>query len=423
MTASPLLDFAIALFIGALIGIERERKLKESEAPAIGGLRTFILFSEAGALGAWLSIRLASPWIFVGIGIMVAAVLTAGYVLQTRASHASAPGMTTEMAAVVVFLLGGATLCGERLLAVALAIATAALLAYKEPLHLFARRISRDDMAAALQLLFATFIVLPVLPNRPLDPWGALNPYRIWWLVILIAGLSLVGYVASRWLGEERGASLTGLAGGLVSSTVISFTFARRSRAEEMRPGIADGLAAGLLFAWAVMFARILVAVAVVNLSLLPRIVAPMLVMGFSAGALGLVFYRRAMGTGGHSTSAVPLRNPFSLIPAIQFAILFTVVILAVKLAHHVLPERGLYGLAAVAGLTDVDAISLTMSQYARDGGVAAVAAGAIAVAALTNTAAKCGIVAALGSRALFRRVLAATLLLAAAGAAALALG
>ena len=225
--ARPLADFTIALFIGALVGIEREKKQAE-EQRGIGGLRTFLLFAEAGAVAAWLSLRLATPWIFVGVGMLVVATVIAGYWAWVR-KHPDDIGLTTEMAAIVVYLLGGLTLAGDPGLAVALAIATSAILAFKQPLHGAVDRIGWDDIYAALKLLIATFIVLPVLPDRPLDPWGALNPYRMWWLVVLISGLSLVGYVATRWLGTGRGIPITGLFGGLVSSTAVTLTFARRS--------------------------------------------------------------------------------------------------------------------------------------------------------------------------------------------------
>src|SRR5262249_3127627 len=149
-------------------------------------------------------------------------------------------GLTTEVAAVVVYLLGGTVVLGSPALAAALAIATATLLAFKAPLHTLVERIGRDDLVAGLQLLIATFIVLPVLPREPVGPWHALVPYRMWWLVILISTLSLVGYVATRALGSGRGIPLTGLFGGLVSSTAVSLDFARRSRESPGSAPLAD---------------------------------------------------------------------------------------------------------------------------------------------------------------------------------------
>src|SRR4030095_14965546 len=139
--------------------------------------------------------------------------------------------LTPAPVSMSLYLLAGLTTFGHAGLAVALAIATSAVLAFKAPLHASVERIGRDDLYAALKLLIATFIVLPVLPDRTVDPWGALNPYKMWWLVILISGLSLLGYVATRWLGSGRGVPLTGLFGGLVSATGVTLSFARPSRA------------------------------------------------------------------------------------------------------------------------------------------------------------------------------------------------
>jgi uncharacterized membrane protein (DUF4010 family) len=420
----PLVDFAIALFIGALVGIEREKKQEDEEDRGIGGLRTFILFAEAGAVAAWLSVRLATPAIFVGAGALITALVVAGYVSWARA-HPRDLGLTTEAAAIVVYLLGGLTIHGDGGLAVALAIATSAILAFKEPLHGAVERIGRDDLYAGLKLLIATFIVLPVLPDRPLDPWGALNPYKMWWLVVLISGLSLVGYVATRWVGAGRGIPLTGLFGGLVSSTAVTLSFARRSREERTGSETTlDGLlAAGILIAWMVMFVRVVIEVAVVNASLLSRLAASMAAAAGLAAVAALVCYGRSAGSRDRRAGDVPLRNPFSLTAAIRFALLFAVVLLGVKLMETYAPGRGLYAVAALAGLTDVDAITLSMATSARTGAIdAGTAVNAIVIAALSNTLTKLGLVLALGAPALHRRLLPATTAIVAGTGAVLAL-
>ena len=381
-----------------------------------------MLFAEAGAVAAWLSMQLATPWIFVGAGAFVTALLVAGYLIWSRL-HPDDVGLTTEMAGIVVYLLGGLTIYGHPALAVALGIATAAILAFKQPLHGLVGRIARDDLYAGLTLLIATFIVLPVLPDRTLDPWGALNPYRMWWLVILISGLSLVGYVATRWLGAGRGIPLTGLFGGLVSSTAVTLSFARRSREPAAAPALADALAAGILLAWTVMFVRIAIEVAAVHAALLPLLALPLAVPAGLAAIAAAVAYRRTGTRDERASGEVPLRNPFSLAAAIRFALLFAAVLLVVKLVETYAPGRGLYGVAALTGLTDVDAITLSMAGSARDGAIAPrVAANAIAIAALSNSLVKCGLVLGLGAPLLKRRIAAATALLLVGAVAALAL-
>jgi uncharacterized membrane protein (DUF4010 family) len=420
--ASPYLllrNFLIALLIGALVGVEREKHKAASQGLTFGGLRTFILFAEAGAVAAWLSVERDMPWLFIATVVAVAAVVTIAYVLESRINaNPDALGLTTELAAITVCLLGGAVMYGHAEIAVGLAIATSAVLAFKQPLHQLVEKLGMDDIYAALKLLIATFIVLPVLPREAIDPWGALNPYQLWLLVILVSSLSLVGYVAVRWLGSAPGALVTGLTGGLVSSTAVSLAFARDSRANR-HVHAGDSLAAGILLAWVMMFVRIGFAVTVVNSALLAPLSIPFGVMTVVAAVAAGVFYLRGARThrvAAADTTEVPLRNPFSLWEAIKFCALFAVVLLLVKLTQTNFEAHGLYLVAALAGLTDVDAITLSMAGYAQQGGDAATAVGAIVIAALTNTLVKCGFVVVLGSGELRSRVLPATAAMIAAG-------
>jgi uncharacterized membrane protein (DUF4010 family) len=398
---------AAALIIGTLVGIERERSKALSGNVGIGGLRTFILFSLTGAVASWLAQALGSAWVFVAAVAAVAALAVAGYVVQARVKPQSI-GLTTETAAVGVCLLGGAATAGYPEAALAVGIAVSAILAYKEPMHGLVAKLGPDDVSAGVKLLAATFIVLPLLPATAVDPWGALVPRSIWMLAILIAALSLAGYVATRALGPRRGTALTGLSGGLVSSTAVTLAFARRSREEKGRSD--DALAGGLLLAWGVMGVRIVVIAAVV----FPPLVAPLLpafaamtAVTLAAAALSL---RRARAREPAEAGEVALRNPFSLTSAVQFALLFAAVLLVVAGVERTFPGRGYYLVAAIAGLTDVDAITLSMAGLAKSGGASpAVVVAAIVIAALSNTVVKCGLVVATASRGLRRSVVAAT--------------
>jgi uncharacterized membrane protein (DUF4010 family) len=402
-------DFAIALLIGALVGIEREKKKAQEQDVGLGGIRTFILFAQAGAVSAWLAQQLESPWIVVAGVLSVSAIVLAGYVMQVRVSPA-AVGLTTEVAGIVVCLLGAATMLGYPEVAVGLGIVTSATLAYKQPLHGLVGKIGSEDFFAGLRLLIATFIVLPLLPDEAVDEWGALNPKKIWLLVILIAGLSLVGYVAVRALGTHRGTALTGLTGGLVSSTAVSLAFARRSRDESVSVLESEALTVGVLLAWVVMFIRIFVEVAVVNRDLLPQVAGPMGVMCAATAALaGLHYWRgHAQCAAQETPESVPLKNPFSLWSASKFALFFTAILLVVKLVQQYLPESGLLVVAGLAGLTDVDAITLSLADYAHTGDQQIAVTGMV-IAALTNTIVKCGLIAVLGGARLRLRILVAT--------------
>lgn len=409
-------NFGTALLIGALVGIEREKR-KSAEAEAgIGGLRTFILVALLGAIAGWLSDALHMPALLVAVLIVVGAAVLSGYVLAARV-HPNSLGATTESAAIAVCLLGAMTTLGYRDLAVALAIVTAAVLAYKQPLHGLVAKMSWDDIFAGLRLLIATFIVLPLLPSHAVDPWGALNPYSLWLLVLLISSLSLVGYVGCRWLGADRGIVLTGLTGGLVSSTAVTLSFARQSR-EDSRIATAYALACGMLLAWCIMFGRVIVEVLVVNRELVTRMLIPFVIMGTAAAIAALIFSRRgasAPDSVAAKAEEVPLRNPFNLTEASKFGAFFALVLLVVKFVQIRFPGEGLYMVAGLAGLTDVDAITLSMAEYARSGD-ARVAVNAIVLATLANTMVKCGIVTALGGTVMRRPVLIATGAILAAG-------
>ena len=415
-------NFAIALFIGALVGIDREKRKTSVDPVVIGGIRTFILFAEAGALSAWLSVQLASAWIFAAGVLALAALVVSGYQASTRLNPESL-GLTTEAAALAVFLLGGATMFGYPEAAVALAIITSSVLAFKQPIHGLVDKIGTDDLFAGLKLLIATFIALPLLPNQPLDPWGALNPYKLWLLVILISSLSLVGYVAVRWFGQGRGTAITAVAGGLVSSTAVTLSFAKESK-ETGRTGAGALLVGGILLAWMVMFARVVVEVAVVNRALLPPLLIPILSMGVAAAVgAGWLMMRGGGSAKRPAGGDVPLQNPFSLMAAIRFGLLFAAVLLVVALVQRYLPGRGLYAVAALAGLTDVDAITLSMAGCAGDGSCTPQnAVGSIVIAALTNTLVKASMVFSLGAASMRTPIAAASAAIVAAGLLALAL-
>jgi len=398
-------NLAAALIIGALVGAEREKSKALSGQVGIAGVRTFILFALAGAVAGWLAQALDSALVLVATLLTVAAFATVGYLVQARIKP-GALGLTTEMASVAVCLLGAACTTGHAPVALALGIAVSVVLAYKEPMHGFIARLGTDDLTAGLKLLAATFIVLPLLPQDAIDPWGAIRPQSLWMLVVLIAGLSLVGYVASRTLGASRGTAITGLTGGLVSSTAVTLAFAKRSREEG--GASADALAAGLLLAWTVMSVRVVILAGVVHLPLLPLLLAPFLAMTTATLVPVALLLRRSPGDESRPAAAVALENPFSLTSAVKFALLFAVVLLVVAGVRRYYPGQGFYVVAALAGLTDVDAITLSMASLARDGGAdLATAARSIVIAALSNTVVKCGIIVATAAAVLRRRVLA----------------
>ena len=332
-------SFVTALAIGALIGLEREKRKIDEQDESGMGLRTFILVALVGAVGGWLARSLEAPgYMLTALGA-VTATIVAAYVMGGR-GQVEAQGITTEVAAIAVCMLAGLTMLGHRELAIMLAVVAAAALAYKRSLQSMVEKVSWDDVFAGLRLAIATFVVLPLLPHGAIDPWGALKPYSLWLLVILISSLSLIGYVATIWLGHQKGAAVTGLACGLVSSTAVTLSFSRQSRDADNRiPDFA--LASGILLAWGIMFVRVVVEVLVVNASLVPRLLIPFVAMGVTSGALAWLFAVRGGGQQATTTREVPLKNPFSLTEAIKFGAFFAVVLLVVKLVQQYFPGEG----------------------------------------------------------------------------------
>jgi uncharacterized membrane protein (DUF4010 family) len=412
--------FFIALFIGALVGVERTHH-QLSQPTSLAGLRTFILLAELGAIAAWLSRAMGSSAVFVGGLGCVTAVIITGYVLRQRGRDETV-GLTTEIAAALVYVLGAVAVYGPALIAVALGIVTAGLLAMKSTLHGAVERVSREDLMATLRLLFASFIVLPLLPNHPVDPWGALNPFKLWLLVILISGLSMVGYVAARLLGASQGTLLAGLFGGLVSSTAVTLTFARQSREE---PELSGALATGTLLAWTVMFLRVLVLVGVLRWPILSTALLPvgsMAAVGIGLVVLALRDYARRPAS--LTPRELALKNPFRLWPAIKFAALFAVVLVIAKLVQSHAPGQGLYWLSGVAGSTDVDAIVLSLTElHAKGEAATVVVVRGLVIASLANTVVKLALLAALGTRQIAWRLAPAAALMVGVGVAMLALG
>jgi uncharacterized membrane protein (DUF4010 family) len=405
-------NFLIALLLGALVGLEREKHRRNEHPNSFGGLRTFILFAQAGAVSAWLSLHLHSPWLFVITVLMVAVAVLTAYSLENR-NQLTSLGLTSEISAITVCLLGGAVMFGYAELAVMLGILTSAILTFKQPLHGLVSKVGTDDLYAGLKLLIASFIVLPLLPKETIDPWQALNPYKLWLLVILISSMSLLGYIAVRWLGAAHGTVLTGISGGLASSTAATLSFSRNSKLEN-DPLAADNQACGVLLAWMVMFIRVLVTISIVYQPLLASLWLPFVIMATATALLAAVFYwRGSRRYQAPQQGTMKVTNPFSLIAAMKFGALFAVILLLVKLTGKYAAAQGLYVLAAVAGLTDVDAITLSMAEYARlRADELSLAAGAITVAALSNTAVKCAMVFVLGSRTLAHKLLIATLII-----------
>ena len=389
--------YLIALAIGLLVGLERERN-----PTAKAGLRTCALVALAGAASAALAEAFSAPSILAaGLGA-VAFMIIAAYYHHHEAFHEVDPGTTTIAAVIACYLLGALVLAGHVRVAVVLAIAVTLLLHFKAELGGVARKLERRDLVSILQFAVLAFVVLPLLPDRGYGPYAALNPRHVWLMVVLISGLSLAGYVALRLVGREHGPALLGLLGGLVSSTATTLAYSRHARAAEASVALAFEV---IVTANLVLLVRLAVLALLVAPAIL-SVLGPVLGLALAAGAVAFAAGRKPDGKA-HELAIPALANPAELRPALGFAALYAVVLLAVAWLRDLWGTRGVYGAALVSGLVDVDAISLTNLRLYRVGDAsAAQAATAMALAVAANAAFKLGIVGAAGGRELLRRCL-----------------
>jgi uncharacterized membrane protein (DUF4010 family) len=372
-----------ALAIGVLIGIERGWKARdEAEGQRTAGLRTYALSGLLGGIGAVLSVH-TSPTVLGLVFIGYTGAFAAFSWLEARVENDFS--VTGVVAAMLTFALGAYAVLGELKMAISAAVAATVLLALKQPLHGWLRTLSWQEIRAALILLVMSFLLLPILPDRTIDPWDAVNPAEIWLLAIIIAALSFAGYIAVRVMGDQAGIALAALAGGLASSTATTLTFARLAKEN---PEASPLLAGGALLAGSIMFARILVVVAALNAALLPLVAWPIGAAGVVMLAGGAALVWRRIG-GGHGKPLLELKSPFELGTALKLAAFIAVISLVAKIASETIGSSGVYVVAAVSGLADVDALTLSMSRLAPASVPAATAALAIAITAGVNTIVK----------------------------------
>jgi uncharacterized membrane protein (DUF4010 family) len=403
-------QFGVALGLGMLIGLERERT--RGEERTFAGVRTFSLLALLGATSVYAGEQAGLPWI-VGLVFLAVVILVAvAYSATARAGHI---GITTEVSALATFFIGSLCAWNQVGIAGAVAVAVMLLLALKGWLHNLAKRIESADVEATLKFAIITLIVLPLVPNTNFGPEGleVINPYKTWLMVVLIAGLNFFGYILVKVVGREHGLGITGLLGGLVSSTAVTLSFSQRSRTE---PGLAPVLALAILLAWTVMFFRVVVEVGVVNLALAKDLALGMVIMGVVSLVICLLLWRR--GRSSEKAEVESGHNPFELGDAIKFGALFAVVIFVAKAAQVYFGDTGLYLAGALAGLTDVDAIALSMANLAQqDPASSGPAARTIVIAVISNTMVKCGMAIWLGAPSMRRTMIPIAVALAGSGA------
>ncbi len=379
--------FGVAIAIGALVGAERHwRDREEEDGRRTAGLRTYTLIGMFGGTTGALELALRQAGgsmtglIVVGVFLCFAAAFTRFQLREQIAEKSFS--VTSVVAAMLTFLLGVLAVVGDMRLAGAAGVVLAGILAARETLHRFIEAVTFPELRSAIVLLAMTFVILPLVPDDPVGPFGGIAPARIWTLAILVAAISFAGYVAVKVMGEAHGEMIAGAVGGLLSSTAVTVTNARRSATTG---DSARSLAAGALGAGVVSYLRTGALVATLAPALVWQVVPPLAAAALVMAAAAFVLARNDTTT---HESATP-RNPFDLLKVIQLAVLLAAIAFAARAAAHVFGDAGVIGVAAVTGLGDVDAPVITAAGLAGKGVSPETAALAMLVAALSNTLAK----------------------------------
>ncbi len=399
----------IALGLGLLVGLQRQR----TDA-RLAGIRTFPLVTVLGALCALLAPSLGGWVVAVAFGGL-ALVIVGGNLASLRAQE-ERPGVTSEVALLVMFAVGAYLMVGSTAIAIAIGGAVAVLLHLKPQMHTLAAKIGDRDFTAIMQFALISLVILPVLPNRYFGPFAVLNPFKIWLMVVLIVGISLGGYIVYKFLGARAGAWASGVLGGLISSTATTVSLARRSKQSPQTPGLAAFV---IIVASAIVFVRLGILIGATAPQFVRVALVPLVVM---FAVLALLGWWNLRGRDEAAAAMPEQENPTELKPAIVFGLLYAVVLLAVAAAREYFGQSGLYAVAVLSGLTDMDAITLSVTQMVNTEQISAGTGWRlIVVASMANLAFKAGTVAVLGERRLFGRVAVSFGIAAAAGAALLA--
>ena len=340
----------IAILIGILIGLEREHS-RSKASKIFAGIRTYPLLSMLG-FSAALVASITNVWLYGIIFIGYSALITTSYISSAREGRL---GGTSEASALLVFILGSLVYWNMILVAAAIAVFTILFLSLKIQLHSFVGKINSEDILAIVKLAIITIIILPLLPNQTIDPFNIFNPRTIWLMVIFVSGIGFVGYILVKYVGKDKGIGLTGFLGGMVSSTAVTFSMSKKSKESEM---LAGNYAVGVLLASSVMYLRIFIIVVFLELKLAMHAWLPLIIFGITGLLISYLFKKKIPSP---INEVFELRNPLELRFALLFGLIFGIVIVVSKAAQLYLGTEALYGVSAIAGITSVDAIVLSV--------------------------------------------------------------
>jgi len=383
--------YGLAILLGALMGFERERK-----ETRLAGLRTFILVTLFGTICGQIAGLTNQQWIiFAG---MIAIIVQSVMLQILRVREDISPGLTTSVALLVAYGIGILVAYDQTLAAVSLSLATTVILYFKPQMHKFSHSLSQHDIFAIFQFALIAFIILPILPDRGLGPYLALNPYNIWLMVVMISAINLVGYVILKFVGHQWGGPMLGVLGGIASSTATTLSFSRHAQKNQdfsMMGAVVVSLAS------TVVLIRMALLIGIIHFELLKEMVLPLVGM-FSCGLLSV--YLIWVKTSTHGTPEPEAKNPMELKQALFFGCIYAAVLLAISAGKVYFGNTGVYLVSLLSGLTDVDAITLSNARIAGKGDLGnSQAAIGILIAYVANLIFKLTLVSAIGTRQMLR--------------------
>ncbi len=392
--ADFIIRLLVSLGIGAIIGLEREYKAMKEKAKAFAGIRTFIFVALLGFV-AGMTYYLLSPLVYAGILLAVIILTSVSYWITASKGDI---GATTEFSALAVFFLGTLSLLGLITASLAITVVMVVLLSVKFQLRAIVGKITAEELYDFIRFVVAALLIFPFLPDENLGPYNVINPREIGWVIILTSGLGFAGYILMRFMGANRGILLSGIVGGLVSSTAVSWVFAKKSKENE---ALSHSCSIAILGASSIMIIRVLVWTFLFNRTLFNQTyLAVLLVFLAGIGITLLLYFKYNRQKGPEKIdTAIPKSKPLDLQGALVFGLIYTVILLVVSYANDQLGEKGMLLSSAIAGLSDIDAITISVSKLAGSSLGLSIAANALIIAAISNTLVKMGIGIWAGSR------------------------
>jgi len=382
------MDFFIRLLvatgIGLVIGLEREHASHTEKGENFAGIRTFIFVVILGFIATFVS-AISTHWILVGGLLATVTIVAVSYWVSANKGEI---GGTTEFATFIVFLLGCSTFAGFIQESLAIMVIVVVLLSLKMELKRIIGQITQDELYAFIKFVVLALLIFPFLPNQTFGPYEVLNPRELGWIIVLTSGLGFAGYLLMKYMGSDKGILLTGILGGLVSSTVVTWVFSKKSKEV---PSLSSNCAVAILAASTIMVIRVVVWVVIFNKALLPELLFPMILIFLTGIGTSIFFYKKQQSVEKVKTD-FPLGEALNLREAMVFGLLYTGILLLVSYANDQFGSKGIFLSSAIAALTDIDAITISVSKLAGYKVSLLTAQNAILLATLCNTIVKLGI-------------------------------